>query len=122
MASIGAVNVKRLAGKPEYSEKTCPSATFSAIKYRTVRMGRVTPELWRCRYPIHVVHENHMQFIETTSSFTFCGTEQAVNVEPVEIQPAIDDSLLADFSTLKMEAIRSSETLVYTRFTRRHIP
>jgi hypothetical protein len=31
-------------------------------------------------------------------------------------------SLLADFSTLKMQAIRSSETSVYTKSTRRHIP
>jgi hypothetical protein len=30
--------------------------------------------------------------------------------------------ILEDFSTLKMEAIRSSETSVYTRSTRRHIP
>jgi hypothetical protein len=30
--------------------------------------------------------------------------------------------LRADFSTLKMEAIRSSETSVHTRSTRRHIP
>jgi hypothetical protein len=29
---------------------------------------------------------------------------------------------LANISTLKMEAIRSSETSVYTRSTRRHIP
>jgi hypothetical protein len=31
-------------------------------------------------------------------------------------------SSLADFSPLKMEAIRSSETSVHTRSTRRHIP
>jgi hypothetical protein len=31
-------------------------------------------------------------------------------------------SSLADFYTLKMEAIRSSETSVHTRSTRRHIP
>jgi hypothetical protein len=31
-------------------------------------------------------------------------------------------SFLADFSTLKMEAIRSSETSVHPRSTRRHIP
>jgi hypothetical protein len=31
-------------------------------------------------------------------------------------------SSLADFFTLKMEAIRSSETSVHTRSTRRHIP
>jgi hypothetical protein len=31
-------------------------------------------------------------------------------------------SLLADFSTLKMEAIISSKTSVHTRSTRRHIP
>jgi hypothetical protein len=36
--------------------------------------------------------------------------------------PAHSGSSLADFSTLKMDAIRSSETLVHTRSTRRHIP
>jgi hypothetical protein len=36
--------------------------------------------------------------------------------------PAHAGSWLADFSTLKMEAIRSSETSVRTRSTRRHIP
>jgi hypothetical protein len=36
--------------------------------------------------------------------------------------PAQAGSSLANFSTLKMEAIRSSETLVHTRSTRRHIP
>jgi hypothetical protein len=36
--------------------------------------------------------------------------------------PAHAGSSLADFSTLKKEAIRSSETSVYTRFIRRHIP
>jgi hypothetical protein len=36
--------------------------------------------------------------------------------------PAHAVSSLADFSTLKMEAIRSSETSVHTRYTRRHIP
>jgi hypothetical protein len=51
---------------------------------------------------------------------------------PVEKYPAIGgDSLqppaqagssLADFSTMKMEAIYSSETSVHTRSTRRHIP
>jgi hypothetical protein len=37
-------------------------------------------------------------------------------------KPAHAGSSLADFSTLKMEAIRSSETLVHTRSTRSHIP
>jgi hypothetical protein len=36
--------------------------------------------------------------------------------------PAYAGSSLADFSTLKIEAIRSSETSVHTRSTRRHIP
>jgi hypothetical protein len=35
--------------------------------------------------------------------------------------PAQDGSSLADFSTLKIEAIRSSETSIHTRSTRRHI-
>jgi hypothetical protein len=36
--------------------------------------------------------------------------------------PAHAGSSLADFSSLKMEAIHSSKTLVHTRSTRRHIP
>jgi hypothetical protein len=36
--------------------------------------------------------------------------------------PAHAGSSHTDFSTLKMEAIRSSETSVHTRSTRRHIP
>jgi hypothetical protein len=36
--------------------------------------------------------------------------------------PAHAGSSLADFSTLKMEAILSSETSVHTRSTWRHIP
>jgi hypothetical protein len=36
--------------------------------------------------------------------------------------PAHAGSSLADFSTLKMEAIYSSETWVHTRSTQRHIP
>jgi hypothetical protein len=36
--------------------------------------------------------------------------------------PTQAGSLLADFSTLKKEAIRSSETWIYTRSTPRNIP
>jgi hypothetical protein len=36
--------------------------------------------------------------------------------------PAHADSSLADFSTLKIEAVLSSETSVHTRSTRLHIP
>jgi hypothetical protein len=40
-----------------------------------------------------------------------------------ELQPpAQDGSSLADISTLKIEAIRSYETSVYTRSARRHVP
>jgi hypothetical protein len=43
--------------------------------------------------------------------------------QPLSLQPpAQAGSSRADFSTLKMEAICSSETLVHTRYTRRHIP
>jgi hypothetical protein len=42
---------------------------------------------------------------------------------PSSLQPpAHAGSSLADFSTLKMEAIRSSETSVNARSTQRHIP
>jgi hypothetical protein len=37
-------------------------------------------------------------------------------------EPAWADGSLADFSTLKMEAIRSFETSIHTRTLRRHIP
>jgi hypothetical protein len=37
-------------------------------------------------------------------------------------QAAQAGSSVVDFSTLKMEAILSSETSVHTRFTRRYIP
>jgi hypothetical protein len=41
----------------------------------------------------------------------------------LSLQPlAHAGSSLEDFSTLKMEAIRSSETSVHTRSTRRYIP
>jgi hypothetical protein len=36
-------------------------------------------------------------------------------------QPAYAGSSLADFSTLKLEVIRSFEMSVYTKSTRRHI-
>jgi hypothetical protein len=44
--------------------------------------------------------------------------ERRTSLQP----PAHDGSSLADSSTLKMEAVRSSETSVHTRSTRRHIP
>jgi hypothetical protein len=40
----------------------------------------------------------------------------------LQTEPPVENTQLADFSTLKMEAIRSSETYVHTRSTRRHIP
>jgi hypothetical protein len=43
-------------------------------------------------------------------------------IRPLLLPPANTGSSLADFSTLKMEAIRSSETSVHTISTRRHIP
>jgi hypothetical protein len=44
-------------------------------------------------------------------------------IASISLQPlAHAGSSLADFSTLKMEAIRSSETSVHTRSIRRHIP
>jgi hypothetical protein len=36
--------------------------------------------------------------------------------------PAHAGSTLTDFSTMKMEAIHSSETSVYTKYTRRYFP
>jgi hypothetical protein len=47
--------------------------------------------------------------------------ERGTNVS--SLQPSAHaGSTLADFSTIKVEAIRSSETSVHTRSTRRHFP
>jgi hypothetical protein len=49
--------------------------------------------------------------------------EKSMSEEPAWLQPpAHAGSSLADFSTLNMEAIRSSETSVHTRSTWCHIP
>jgi hypothetical protein len=48
----------------------------------------------------------------------FIGDFQFCSLQP----PAHADYSLEDFSTLKMEAILSSETSVHTRSTRHHIP
>jgi hypothetical protein len=58
-----------------------------------------------------------------TYRFHFQGRKSA-SEEPVRhLQPpARNDSSLADFSILKMEAILSSEISVNTRPTQRHIP
>jgi hypothetical protein len=48
---------------------------------------------------------------------------RGISVSKCSLQPPADaGSTLADFSTLKMEAIRSSETSVDIRSTQRHIP
>jgi hypothetical protein len=57
--------------------------------------------------------------------FTVVTMKNAVlwDVAPCRLQPpAHAGSSLADFSTLNMEAIHSTETSVHTRSTRRHIP
>jgi hypothetical protein len=48
--------------------------------------------------------------------------EKSASGEPRLLPPAHAGSLLADFSTLKMGAILSSETSVDARSTQRHIP
>jgi hypothetical protein len=57
-------------------------------------------------------------------SLSFCIPKVHTRIlQELSLQPpAHTGSSLADFSTLKMEAIRSSETSVHTRPTRRYIP
>jgi hypothetical protein len=50
------------------------------------------------------------------------ATADLIDCSEIIIEVDHAGSSLADFSTLKMEAIRSSETSVHTRSTRRHIP
>jgi hypothetical protein len=59
---------------------------------------------------------------------TWSRTKKEINFNCVRFwafglqSPAHAGSSLADFSTLKMEAIRSSETSLNARSTQRHIP
>jgi hypothetical protein len=52
--------------------------------------------------------------------FSMCGASAAI-IEQLQLSARAGSSL-ADFSTLKMEMIRSFETSVYTISARRHIP
>jgi hypothetical protein len=67
------------------------------------------------------VSEEHMAFIFKVEK---CASEEqtwAGDCSSLQ-QPAYSGSSLADFSTLNIEAIYSSETSVHTRSTRHHIP
>jgi hypothetical protein len=61
------------------------------------------------------VSEERISFIYRVEK---SASEEAAWVQP----PAHADFSLADFSTVNMEAIRSSEKSVHIRSTRRHIP
>jgi hypothetical protein len=54
--------------------------------------------------------------------WTDVSEERIASILRVEKSASWAGSSLADFSTLKMEAILSSETSVHARSTRRHIP
>jgi hypothetical protein len=65
--------------------------------------------------------------INTDESINHCCALQDVLIESEQVtkkglEGKHGSSLLANSSTLKMEATHSSETSVYTRSTRRHIP
>jgi hypothetical protein len=73
--------------------------------------------MWSCVDPVWTdVLKGHIASI--------LRVEKSSSEEPVwSLQPPANaGSSLADFSTLKMEAIRSSETSVHTRSTQFHIP
>jgi hypothetical protein len=54
--------------------------------------------------------------------FTAVTMKNVVFWDVASCRSCVNRSSLADFSTLKMEAIRSSETSIHARSTRRHIP
>jgi hypothetical protein len=65
-----------------------------------------------------ILHSHRRENLKTYIVFLFGEATQRHSLQP----PAHAGSSLADFSSLKMEAIRSSETSVHTRSTPRHIP
>jgi hypothetical protein len=89
---------------PPISPKMCTTKKIG--KGKTWRMQ--SSGMWRCIYLVW------------TDILEECITS-IFRVEKSE-PPAHAGSLLADFSTLKMEVICSSETSVHTRSTWRHIP
>jgi hypothetical protein len=72
---------------------------------------------WRSRFQISA----HRSAIPTEK---YPGIPRPLRGKAITVlqPPAQDGSSLADFYTLKMEAIRSSEMSVHTRSTWRHIP
>jgi hypothetical protein len=102
---------------------SCVNRRFGG-RYRFHLQGRTSVSSWPCRscvnrrfgrtYRLHLQGRN---IRERGSSVSRWPCRSCVN------QPSAHaGSSLADFSTLKMEAIHSSETSVYTRSTRHHIP
>jgi hypothetical protein len=65
---------------------------------------------------------HHVDLVRTDVSEERIASIFSVEKSAVCKLPAHAGSSLTDFSTLKMEAIRSYETSVHTRPTMRHIP
>jgi hypothetical protein len=65
----------------------------------------------------------HVDLVRSDVSEKRISSICSVQISASSLQPpAHAGSSLADFTTLKMETIRSSEMSVHTRSTRRHIP
>jgi hypothetical protein len=76
-------------------------------------------------YAVNKIFLEERRLQECGAVQILCESTFRRNVSPPASGSAVSCSRcfsLADFSTLKMEAIHSSETSVHTRSTRRHVP
>jgi hypothetical protein len=99
--------------------KNKPSQQLAAcilLAWLTLRPEDVSSTLVRNAWERLADSRRHL--IDDGSPLFFCLILRSCSLQP----PAHAGSSLADFSTLKKEAIRSSETSGYTRSTRHHIP
>jgi hypothetical protein len=115
-------------GKPKYSEQTYPIATLSTINPTWPDLGPKPAAAVGSR-PLTASATARHTYLSHSDSSLIRGAQvgpprsSCVLIHYLQLQPPAHAGLpLADFSTLKMEAIRSSETSVNARSTQLHIP
>jgi hypothetical protein len=111
------------AGRRRDSSASVPRESLQSYSYRK---NAIFWDVAPCRSCERIASNIQGRKIRERGTSVRDGKQTGPPVENTQLvavcYPPHTASSLADFSTLKMEAIRSSETSVHTRSTRRHIP